>query len=408
MGRHVPGTFWLATSLAATMVAATFFQFALGAFAPQISRDIALSITDIGLVVGVLFAVSVPVSLVAGRWVDRVGARWGLAVILTAAALATVLTATADTRTDLLIAVVPASVAMAGCTPVTNRLSREAINPLTRNLLVSVAQTGVQLGAVATGLLALLGPGVGWRSLIASLLGVVMVAVISGLLAKRGRDRSEPDGQPPAPPAPAEPVTSTPRGPTTPPAGDTFPVRPLTIFAIVMALPGGITITYLATFAVETARFSAAVAGSTAIAYGVVALLTRASLSRLVPPHRNVTSALAVTTLGGAIAMALLVAAPQIPAMIWFGAALFGMTGLTWPAILMIAVVRHVAPTRTASATGTVLSAFYLGLLLGPLGAAALLGRGTAFVTIWTIASLLYLVALVPLRVARQRAAGRG
>ncbi len=405
MGRHVPGTFWLATSLAATMVAATFFQFSLGAFAPQISRDIALSIADIGLVVGVLFAVSVPVSLVAGRWVDRVGARWGLAVILTAAGLATVLTATAGTRTDLLIAVVPASVAMAGCTPVTNRLSREAVDPTTRNLLVSVAQTGVQLGAVATGLLALLGPGVGWRALIASLLGVILIAVVSGLLARRGRERGETDGPLPAPRAPTEPVAATPRRPPTPRGHDTFPVRPLTIFAIVMALPGGITITYLATFAVETARFSAAVAGSTAIAYGAVALLTRASLSRLVPPHRNVTSALAVTTLGGAVAMVLFIAAPEVPAMIWFGAALFGMTGLTWPAILMIAVVRHVAPTRTASATGTVLSAFYLGLLLGPLGAATLLDRGTAFVTIWSIAALLYLTALIPLHVARQGAA---
>lgn len=238
--------------------------------------------------------------------------------------------------------------------------------------------------------------------MIASLLGVILVAVISGLLVRRGDHQRQTVAQVPTPRVPTEPVTPAARRSTTHPGSNTLPVRPLTIFAIVMALPGGITITYLATFAAETARFSASVAGSTAIAYGVAALLTRASLSRLVPPHRNVTSALAVTTVGGAIAMAMLVSSPEASAMIWFGAALFGMTGLTWPAILMIAVVRHADPARTASTTGTVLGAFYLGLLLGPLGAAALLDRGTDFVSIWVIASLLYLLTLIPLLVARR------
>ena len=403
VGRHVPGTFWLATSLAATMVSGTFFQFALGAFAPQISRDIALSIADIGVVVGVLFAVGAPVSLVAGRLVDRVGARLGLVGILTAAGLATVLAATAESRADLLLAVVPASVAMAGCTPVTNRLSSEAADPGTRNLLVSVAQTGVQLGAVATGLLALLGPGVGWRTLIASLLAVILVAAVSGLMARRADDRQQLVGPGPVPHTEPQPVPEARGRPADTPGRGIFPVRHLTVFAIVMALPGGITISYLATYAVETVRFSAAVAGSTAIAYGVLALLTRAALGRLVPPHRDVVKALAVTSLGGAIAMALLVSAPEIPAMIWFGAALFGMTGLTWPAILMIGVVRNVVPSRTASTTGLLLGAFYLGLLLGPLGAAALLDRGVGFGLIWMAAAVLYLLALAPLRMARRR-----
>lgn len=43
MGQHVTGTSWLVASLAATMVTGTIFQTKLGSFAPQTSRDVALS-----------------------------------------------------------------------------------------------------------------------------------------------------------------------------------------------------------------------------------------------------------------------------------------------------------------------------------------------------------------------------
>ncbi|TVR30253.1 MAG: hypothetical protein EA388_14725 [Nitriliruptor sp.] len=48
------------------------------------------------------------------------------------------------------------------------------------------------------------------------------------------------------------------------------------------------------------------------------------------------------------------------------------------------------------------LAACYLGLLLGPLGAAVLRDGNTPFVTIWAFAAVLYLTALMPLLVARR------
>lgn len=391
-GRHVPGAGSLAVGLAATMVVATFFQFALGAFAPQIVADIDLSVADVGLVTGTLFLVAVPLSPVAGRIVDRIGAWRGLAVVLTAAAVATVLIATAGSRTALLVAVLPASVALAGGTPVTNRLAREAAAPHTRNVLVATAQTGVQMGALGTGVLVLLGPRLGWRPLLASALAVVALAAVAATAGRRRGVMAEVPADPPDAPAAV-------RGPGRTPPG--LPVRAYTLFAVCMALPGGFTVAYLATFLDRETTLGPAAAGATASVYGAVALVSRASLHRLLPPERNVLPALALTSVGAASALALVAVAPAAPGVAWLGAALFGATGLTWPAILMVSVVRRMEVRRTASVTGTILAAFYLGSWLGPVAAGRALDGGVAFGMLWRVAAGAYLLALLPLAWAR-------
>lgn len=398
-GGHDAGAGILGVGLAATMVAATFFQFALGAFAPQIASDVELSIADVGLVTGTLFCLAVPVSLVAGRVVDRLGARRALAIVLGAASVAIVLLATAGSRAALLVAVVPASFAMAGCTPVTNRLAREASGPRTRNLLVAVAQTGVQLGALTTGLLVLLGPRLGWRPLIASLVAVVVLAGFAAGAGQRPRAGSGPTVIPGPGAQHGPPLGDHAGSIAVGPAG--LPVGAFTLFAVCMSMPGGATVAYLATFLSRETAFGPAAAGATASVYGIVALLSRASLGRLLPPERSVRPALATTSIGGAMALLAVAAAPAHPGLAWAGAATFGATGLTWPAILMMSVVRRTEMQHTASVTGTILAAFYLGSWLGPLAAGWLLEAGAPFTAVWRGGAVVYLAALLPLVRAR-------
>jgi predicted MFS family arabinose efflux permease len=428
-----------AGALGLTLLVAIFPQFGLGALGPQLRTDLGLSPADLGLLFTGLYAAGVIGSPIAGVLVDRLGGRRSCIGLLLLAGASLLAASSVTSRDGLILAMVPAGIAMAFANPGTNRWASAADSAKVQAALVGVAQAGVQAGALGAGLLASASAlGLDWRGAlrIGAMVALVGVVVAWRSPADRGTSRSSPasDGGPvadgpseaAAPPggtvaaapgggvaavpgggvaaAPEGRVAAAPEGRVAAPAGTTATVgseratqRALAGYALLMGAGTAVVFAYLPSFAVDVGGLSVAAAGATATVFGATALLCRLSLSalsgRLLARVRPLLVAMAV---GAAIAIVVLAAGAVATPWIWVGAVLFGATGTTWPAIAFLGVVRASPPGAAGRVTGWVTAAFYLGLWLTPPVAGRVIdavGYGPA----WAAAAACYLAALTPL-----------
>jgi predicted MFS family arabinose efflux permease len=392
-----PHTARWAVALGLTLLVGVMPQFLLGALGPQLRADLGLGAADVGLVFSMLTGSAVLIAPLLGWGIDRTGGRAGAIALLSLSGAALLLASFATSRTTLLVAFVPAGLAMAAANPATNRWAAAAEPARLQAFLVGVGQASVSAGALCAGLLAAaVAVGLDWRGALRIAAGVALLGILvasrspgdgPGTVSRRGAARGG-RGTPAARgTAPDDPAMRTRRRIQ----------RALAGYAVLMGGGTALVLTYLPTYAVDRIGLGVAAAGATAVVYGSVAILTRLGLSgALRAPDRVLALVLTVLALGAAAAVTLIVLAEgRGPALLWAGTLLFGATGSAWPMVAFLGVVRASPPGRAGVVTGWVTAAFYTGLWATPL-IGGLLVAGPGYRALWALAAACALLAIVP------------
>jgi MFS family permease len=361
----------LALLFAVVLGAGTFLQFALGALAPLYVAETSVAAGDVGMLFSVLLVVALTASPLAGRLVDVVGPLPCLAAGPLLAGAGLVLVAAADSLPWMFVAMVPAGLGMSLVNPAVNA-GASALAPGATGLVVGTAQAGVQAGALLAGLLALAGgSSLPWRLILAAgAVACASVAVAALRLPRPPRTRH--------------------RAATPAPEQERRTVRRLAGYAFTMGTGSAIVFAFLPLAAVSSGAVDLSAAGWTAVIYGGVALLCRIAMPRVLS---HVTDGVLISfAVLAAVSALLFVAMPQHVALLWVGAALFGLSGTTWPAAAMLGVALASGPERAGAQAGRVTAGFYAGLAVGPLLARVALGHG-GFTAVWCCAAAAYVSA---------------
>jgi predicted MFS family arabinose efflux permease len=260
--------------------------------------------------------------------------------------------ALAPTYLLMLCAAAAGGGALAAGNPVTNKLVAIQVPAGERGVITGTKQAGVQMGAFATGALL---PGAasawGWRWALAASVSVPLVGI---LMALRTRSRER------RPASRDEPVTSL-RDPIK------QAVWWITAYAFLMGVGVASFTAYIPLYAQERVGMSATRAGFVAGLMGGIGILSRIAWGWGSERLASFSIPLVAMGLGAVVASLLVWGAEHAGAwMLWIGAALLGVTAITWNAVGMLAVIGEVEPRDTGRASGYVLTGFYGGFVASP------------------------------------------
>lgn len=362
--------------LTAGMAVATVGQFAFGAMAPSIRADLGISRTQLGGLTTVLFAAGAVLSPFVGALTDRVGGRRVLLALFTLNALAFSAMAAAPSYPLLLGAVALSGMAVAGSNPSTNLLIAVHLSGRRRGAVVGIKQSGVQVGSFLAGLtFPWLAVEVGWRW---ALVSVAVVASLSAALTPVF--------------IPADPVSLGARPSRQPlvPA-----VRWLVPYALFMGAGVAAITAYLALFAHEVVGLSEPVAGSLLAVVGGVGIIARVAWSHDAGRRRTTSVPLAWLAALSLLTTVVIILAELGGAwLLWVAAVGVGVSASAWNGVGMLAVIRETGPGNAGRASGLVLTAFYVGLLLMPVGFGALVDATDDYRPAWMITGVCFALAL--------------
>ena len=362
--------------LALGMAVATHAQFVLGALGPLLRDAIGLTRGELGLVFTLMFAVGGVCSPLAGRIIDAIGGRRALVVLFVAGGTGLLTFATASALTSLFLGAVFAGVAMSLGNPATNTVIAGVTRPEGRGTVVGGTQAGVQAGALYAGSVApAVAVGVGWRGGLASGVLLALAGLAAALVLVPRTARVERRAEPLEP---AEHRAS----------------RRLGGYAFLMAAAASCVFAYLPLYANEEVGYAPAIAATVAAAFGVVGLVSRITIGRLADLFPDRAVPLAAMGATAALAIGLLGLAPsQGRVWLWIGCVVFGFSGVAWPAVVMLGVVRAVRPAAMGRVSGRVSIGLFAGLLVTP----ALFGWSVdstgSYAAGWSGVALLFLAA---------------
>ncbi len=364
-----------ATSAAASLgvlatTAVILPAFLTGAVAVQIREDLGLGESAIGLAIGAFFVGSATGSTGLGRLAERLGSiaaiRLGLAVTaLTDVAVASVVGGTASLAAVLVVA----GLANALVQPAINLLVVRAVAPARLGFVMALKQSGMPAAALLGGLaVPAIALTVGWR---AAYLGAAFLALVPMVQLRAIRPPVEPerDGQGPTGRRAGDRAGRVNRPSPRPDQGMVL----LLVMAAVGVLGGGaanIVVGYLVSGAVD-AGIEPGPAGlvlTVGSALGIGSRLVHGWLAdrgRLEPLGR-VVGLLAAGLIGASLLaihqpMAYVVATPIVFAGGW-----------AWPGLFNLVVVQA-NRSAPAAATGITQTGVYIGSVLGPIIAGALI-----------------------------------
>lgn len=339
---------WQATTLLTAVMAFSMLQlFLIGALGPRLVVEAGIPRSVLGWTTTAGFGVAAVLSLSAGRWVDRLGARRCVVAALALTATALALMGTSSGTVMLLAAVALGGLPQALANPATNKVILATVEPAARGPVIGWKQSGVQLGAFAAGLpLATLAVWTGWR-------GAVLTAAAIALLTAGWAIRA-------LPPDP-EQTTVAPEG--DPPRAR---VGRLAAFSFLLGCGIAAVNTYLALFGTQHLGLVPLVAAWLVAVLGVTGIAGRVGWSRRAGRSERPESLLGLLAAGACVATALLAAAPLAPVLVWAGAAAIGVFAVAGNAVSMLAVVRR-ADVRTAGRDSALVSAgFFAGFAVSP------------------------------------------
>jgi predicted MFS family arabinose efflux permease len=357
------GPVGLAVAITIPMVVATFLPFAIGALGPALVADVAISNTQLGLLITAFYATGALLSPSGGSLVDRIGGRDALLGLLAASGTALVLLPFAPRYVWMLAATAIGGLAIALSNPATNLLVARLGAPGSRGVLIGIKQSGVPLGSfLAAGLLPLLAAWLGWRIALTSglLLVATGVAAVVTLLPRHTAPMRPPAAGAAHQAALAAPVTR----PTS--AGHSGTSWWLAVYELFTGAGLSTVTAHLALYGHQGLGLSEVTAGHLLALVAAVGVVARVLWGRIAEHHPSLPSLLAVV--GGIAAAAtvlVLLAEDAGAALAWVGAVGLGATAIASNAIVMTALVRGGGSSRTGRDSGFVLGGFYIGLLSG-------------------------------------------
>lgn len=375
----------LVTLLALAMVIATFLQSALGVLSSFIIGDFETSRSLFGIVFAVLALVGGTSSVLMGALTDR-NSRAVMLGLFALSAVGMIASALAPNYVILLLAMVPAGLALGSSNPVTNRLVAEQLPLRRRALAISIKQSGPTLGLLVAGLiLAPLAVSFGWRlTLLIGAMLPVAGAVATGLtLTKKHGDGirsqrkiSELD----------EDVRAT--------------LNWLTTMGFGVAVANSAIIAFLPLFAQEELALSPSVAGAVAAAMGLAGVAGRLFWGGLGNHFKHETTALlAISVLSVISVLALAISSLTDPLLLWAGAIGCGATVLAWHAIAWLVLINRVDLGAVGKASGLLQMGGTIGFAIGPPLFGVVADGTDSYPLAWSlVAGLMGVVTLLTIR----------
>lgn len=370
-------------TLTLAMAVGTLFPFVLGVLAPFIVSDLGLSRARFGSLTSVYYLVGIVGSLVIGFLVDRVGGRRMLVVLFVTGGVSLVVLAGAPGYLVLALGAFFGGLSTAGVNPVTNQLMAAFVPRGRQGILVGVKQSGVYVGSFLVGAgLPVLAEAFGWRTAIATATTLAAVGLALTLAFV----------PPHEPPTSDTPAADAPRA----------DVRGLVGLAIATLLIGtgvAAAAVYLALYAFEALGFSASAAGLVVALSALVTVVARIVWGRSAERRGDVGGLLVVLAVLSVASLSLVLAAEAVGGwLLWVGALAVGLSGNALNAVVMLAIVRDADPAVTGRASGVIQLAFYIGMLITPIGFGWLVDLTGSYVPGWasvTIAGALAVPVLL-------------
>ncbi len=376
-----------ASAVGATMAAAMPL-FLLGALAVQVGGELGFDATGLGLAIAVFFLASVASGPLVFRIIERIGPLAGVVATSALCGGALLLVAgVAEGFGGLLVAMAVGGVGQAFGQPSANGLLARGLATGRQGLAFGIKQTAVPATSLLAGAaVPLVALTVGWRWAYA---GAVVLLALVPLLVPRQDARAARAATHRARPTGATAATAATAGGASPPR-----LTPaLALLAVGGALAAAPTMT-LSSFTVDSAVAQGVPEGAAGLllAYGsavsITARLTGGVLADRgrIDPRRTMAALMAI----GAPAVALLGTLSSPAALVVVATVAFG-AGWGWNGLMDLTVVRlnRAAP---AAATSAMLTGFFTGAALGPLGFGALVDLA-GYTVAWMVAGGLLLGA---------------
>jgi len=336
----------LGVGLTTTMIAASAFQFVLGALAPVLTAELGISRLQLGAVTTVYYLVAAVASSVLGKRVHLLSRRVGTMVLYVLSAFACALVAVIANGWALVVGAAVAGMAAGLCNPVTNLVI--AARPGPHGALIGTKQAGVQMSAFLVGsLMPLAAVSLGWRIAFALLSAVLVFAglgvAFSTAQSQLQHSRSDGGGDGRLP----------------------YVVRWLCGYAFFMGAGMATLNTYVVLYAHDHVGMSIATSGLLLAVLGLSGALARIINSIIAERSIHLGAWLVGSGAVAAAGVVLITWSPDASAL-WAGALVVGVSGCAWNGMVMLAVLRTCPHKHVGHATGVVLAGFFVGLAAAP------------------------------------------
>ncbi|HXM56624.1 MAG TPA: MFS transporter, partial [Candidatus Dormibacteraeota bacterium] len=321
------------------------------------------------------YIATVGLSLLTGNLVDAFGGRRGLAVLLLVVSASVLIASEATNYAVLVVAAAAAGIGQALSLPSTNKLVAAHVPSAQQSAAIGIKQSGVQLGALLSGLvLPWLAAGFGWRGAL-RLLTLAPLALLPVLLWVVPLD-------PPAPVArrlvrlPGRPAILT---------------RWLMAYSICLGSGTAATNSFLPLYAHEALHLSESASGLVLAVVGVSGVLARIVWTMVSDRMSDATLALVVLALA-AVGFALVVwQAERLGVVVlWLGALGLGASAVAGNAVSTLIVVRESGLRRMGEVSALVGMSFFAGFVISPPLFGALADATGGYGAGWLMVTILF------------------
>ncbi len=393
MPRHA--TVWVIAVTTTVQALATMCTIVPAAIAPELARALGVPASWIGFQVSLIYFGAMITSMLCGQWVRRSGAlrtsQWALGFSGTGLALAA-----APSLAGLAVGSVLVGFGYGLTNPAAAHLLMRVSKPENRNLVFSLKQTGVPLGAIAAGLAApSLALTFGWQWAFLAGAGATLgfIAVIQPFRADWDLDR--------------DPSVTFRQNPL----GDLrmvwrlMALRRMSMAAFCFSAVQVSLSTFAVTMLVVDIHFSLVQAGvvlSVLMVAGVSGRIFWGGVAdRLGDGNRVLLGVALIAAAAGLMTMSL--DSASAASVIYGVLIVFGLSAIGWNGVFMAEIARLAPEGRTGSATGAALVPTYAGVLFGPVSFAGLHALTGQYTTAFGIFALVSVTGFILVLAARRR-----
>ena len=321
--------------------------------APFIVDSLAISRTQLGLLITSYQAVGAALATTAGILVDRYGPKRVIIWLCVASLVSVGLMVLPGAYWGLLIAALIAGLANASANPATNRLVAETLPPGNQGIAIGIKQSGIQFAYFAAGALPLIAVTTSWR------VALVFAALlpVAGLAASHWTELE---------PTPTRERTtwrkSAGRQPRLP-AG----VWWIAVYALVLGIATAAVNAYLVLYGVERLGLLPAIAGLATVIQGGLGIPGPIFMGRATERSHHPSGAMALLAALAFVAALMLLLAPELGVWAyWLAAVVAGLSLASWNSVVMMGVIKEVRVGDTGRASGVAMAGFLAGLTIGP------------------------------------------